>query len=169
MTERLEPVGKTALLASDLIIEILPRWSCRFRGTAEQLIAEGLIPDGFKWPAKTQRHNWDDGQFDYWLQRCRPEGLKGPQSAWANGDYWVIDKSPKGRVEYSEHLIYMKKLELAEIIRRGQPESNQIWYLAYKAREDGRYMAFRTRLLGDLAPRKRGRPVKSTATTNGQS
>jgi len=71
-------LGVPALVASDLMIEIHPRWLCRFRGTAEQLVAEGLIPEGFKWPCKTERHSWGSGAFDYFLERCRPEGIKGP-------------------------------------------------------------------------------------------
>lgn len=41
-------MGTAALIASDLIIEITPRAYTGYTGTAAQLIAEGLIPDGFK-------------------------------------------------------------------------------------------------------------------------
>jgi hypothetical protein len=40
--------GISPLLASDLFIEIYARAYTSYEGTAAQLIAEGLIPDGFK-------------------------------------------------------------------------------------------------------------------------
>lgn len=161
MAQSLASPGMAALAASDLVIEIVPLWICRFRGTCAQLVAEGLIPADFKWPHRTQRQCWEAGKFEYWVSRCRPEGIKGPQSVWADGDYWELDVSLKGRGNYMDYLLQKKTMELAELIRGKSKAWSKEWNLAYKARQDDKYMAFRTHLLGDLAPRKRGRPAKT--------
>lgn len=159
--------GTAALIASDLVIEITPRWICRFRGTRAQLVAEGLIPSDFKWPHRTQHQSWEAGKFEYWVKRCRPEGIKGPQSGWADGDYWVLDMSVKG-TDYTTYKIQEKARELAELVQGRSSEWSKTWDRAYKAKQDDKYLAFRTRLLGDMAPRKRGRPAKSNTPEQSQ-
>lgn len=156
--------GIAALIASDLVIEINPRWVCRFRGTRAQLVAEGLIPNDFKWPHRTQCQSWEAGKFEYWMQRCRPDGIKGPQSVWADGDYWVINMSVKG-IDYITYRFQENARELAELVQGKSSEWSKTWNCAYKARQDDKYMAFRTHLLGELAPRKRGRPAKARPVT----
>lgn len=157
--------GASALLASDLIIEIQPRWKCRFRGSAAQLIAEGLIPEGFKWPARTRRECWESGNFNYCVERRRPVGHKGPMSTWSDGDFWVLDVYIKGCCGFSAHLIHEKTRELNEIIRGMSLEWSRTCGLAHQAKQDNKYMTFRTQLFGDMVSRKRGRPAKNTTTT----
>jgi hypothetical protein len=160
--------ASAALIASDLVIEITPRWNCRFRGTGAQLVAEGLIPNDFKWPHRNQSQSWEAGKFEFLMRRCRPEGLKGPQSVWTGGDYWVLERFVKG-FDYSTYAIQEKARELADLLRRRPSEWGETLERAHKARQDDKYMAFRTRLLGDMAPRKRGRPAKTNKQSQGAS
>jgi hypothetical protein len=126
-----------------------------------------LIPDGFKWPNRAQRETIELGGFEHWIFRMRPEGHKGPMSSWVNGDCWYLRREPKRqfRAGYIEADIYAKKMELVDTIYRGTPEWRSTWDKACKARKDEKYMAFRTQILGDMAPRKRGRPAKPVSAT----
>jgi hypothetical protein len=162
--------GAPALISSDLVIEITPRWICQFRGTRAQLIAEGLISSDFKFPHRTEIQDWESGKFSYWMRRCRPEGMKGPQSVWANGDYWVVCQSLKG-ANCTTYQIQEKTRELAELVQGKPSDWYKTWSRAYDAKQDDRYIAFRTAMLGDMAPRKRGRAakVKTAEQTQGAS
>lgn len=158
-------IGATALFTSDLIIDITPHFICRYYGTSAQLVAEGLIPAGLQWPLRNRRVSFEDAQFTYWLERNRVPGTKGPMSSWIDGDYWVLDITPKGqRLDWKSRQIQIKQREIDEIKSHGTSGWAKTWSAAYKAKQDDRYMAFRTRLLGEMAPRKRGRPAKNTAT-----
>lgn len=162
--------GATALATSDLIIRIDPHFVCRYYGTSAQLVAEGLIPDGLKWPPGRNRINFSDARFNYWLERNRVPGTKGPMSEWCNGDYWVLDSAPHGQGKsWNDHEILIKQREIADLRRRRSPEWEALFYRAYQARQDAKYMAFRTQMIGDMAPpRKRGRPAKSNQPTQSQ-
>lgn len=146
----------SVILASDLLISIRPRSYTQYHGTAEQLRAEGLIPDGFKWPIGDRRISYEVGKFSCWMGRCRPDGIKGPKSIWVNGDYWFLrrDLTSRWYDGYRAADIYEKTRELAEIIQRGTPEGSRIANASWKARCDDKYMAFRNLLTGET---KRGR------------
>ena len=101
------------------------------------------------------------------MKRCRPKNIKGPQSVWADGDYWVLDISVKG-ADYATYRIQEKARELAELVQGRSSEWGKTWDCAYKARQDDKYMAFRTHLLGDLAPRKRGHHAKTSTPEQSQ-
>lgn len=161
MAQSIASPGITTLAASDLLIQITPRFCARYHGTAAQLIAEGLIPEGFKWPAGSARAEYEMGQFTYYVGRSRPNGMKGPKSLWANGDYWLIQRSLTAEIGQGFHaaIIYAKTIELEEAIKRCTPEWNRVWHLAYDAQKDDKYMAFRQQVLGS-AGRKPGRPAK---------
>lgn len=155
-------LGTPTLAASDLLISIRPRASTRYHGTAAQLIAEGLIPDGFKWPYRANRVSFEVGKFTHHLGRCRPEGIKGPMSIWVEGDYWFLNRSLTADNGYGWAAadIYEKKMELAAIMRRHTPEWGRMFNRYWAARQDDKFQAFRLQLLG--APRRgRGRPSKS--------
>ncbi len=157
----------SAILASDLLISIHPRAYTDYQGTAEQLRAEGLIPDGFKWPIGDRRISYEVGKFSYWMRRCRPDGIKGPKSIWVNGDYWFLRRelASQGRDGYRAADIYKKTKELAEIIRRGTHEWSRIANASWEARCDDKYMAFRNLLTGE-PKRGRGRPSKAGVQSN---
>lgn len=150
------------ILESDLFIKFEPRFCTRFYGSAAQLVAEGLIPDGFVWPTGSTRVEYAMGEFTFYMGRLRPPGMKGPHSKWAGGDYWFLQRFFVKGEGYQASLIYEKTREIQEIIQRGSAEWNRVWNLAWQAKKDASYMEFRQKLIGDL-PRRRGRPAKSTA------
>lgn len=149
----------------DLIISIHQRACTRYHGTAAQLIAEGLIPDGFEWPRKASRISFEIGKFTHWMGRCRPEGIKGPMSVWVEGDHWFLQRSltaDEGR-GWDRAQLYEKTMELADLVRRNTPEWNRMFTRAWETRKDSKYQAFRLQLLGE-PKRGRGRPAKNTNT-----
>lgn len=171
MAKSLASPGTATLAASDLLIQILPRFCTRYHGTAEQLIAEGLIPEGFKWPTGCARVSYEIGKFSFYMGRCRPDGMKGPMSLWAHGDHWFMQRSLTSEKGKGFHAgsIYTKKMELADAIYRSTPEWSHVWHRAYQAKIDDSYMAFRQQLLG-AEPRRSGRPQKVRANSQvGQS
>ena len=162
MAQSLASIGTPTLAASDLLISIHPRACTRYHGTAAQLIAEGLIPDGFKWPHKASHTAFEMGKFTHRMGRCRPVGFKGPMSAWAEGDYWFLQRSLTAEEGHGWHhaQLYEKKMELAAIVRRNTPEWGRMFNRYWVTRQDDKFQAFRLQLLG--APRRgRGRPSKS--------
>lgn len=159
--------GVSALIASDLVVEILPRFICRFHGTRAQLEAEGLIPAGFVWPQRRARAYWVAGQFRYWLERQRPQDFKGSVRAFGEGDYWVCDVDVDGHFVQS-HLVYAKTKEIEALVRYNTPEGRSEYRRAYQAKQDGPYLAFRAQLLGDMVPCKKGRSAKSCTAPNPQ-
>lgn len=156
-------IGASALLASDLIIYITPRARTEYQGTAEQLRAEGLIPDGFKWPTGRSYASYEVGNFSYTLGRMRPDGHKGPMSSWVGMDYWFLCRglTSQERDGWRAAEIYEKAMDLAEVIRRGTPEWWRIADASRKARRDDKYQSFRSLVVPEP---KRGRSAKNTTT-----
>lgn len=146
----------------DLLVSITPRAYTRFYGTSAQLVAEGLIPDGFEWPHRVNRVSFELGQFTHRMGRSRPEGIKGPMSIWATGDYWFLQRSLKSQLGSGFALaqLYEKKMELAALIRRNSPEWERLFSRAWAARSDDKYQAFRRQFMGE-PKRGRGRPAKA--------
>lgn len=150
----------------DLVISIHPRAYTRYHGTAAQLIAEGLIPEGFTWPQKAGRVSFEMGGFSYWTGRCRPDGIKGPMSIWVDGDYWFLQRSLTADEGTGWHRarIYEKTMELAGLLRCNTIEWNRLCNSAWETRKDTAYQLFRQRILGE-PKRGRGRPTKHSSTT----
>lgn len=152
---------------ADLLVTIHPRACTRYYGSAAQLIAEGLIPDGFQWPQRDRHVSFEVGPFTHWLTRCRPDGIKGPKSVWVDGDHWCLQRSltADAGTGWQAARIYEKKMELADIVRRNTPEWERLFFRALETQKDARYQAFRQQLLGE--PRRRGRPAKTANTQKG--
>lgn len=166
MAQSIASHGTATLATSELIIEIIPRWITRFIGTSAQLIAEGLIPEGFKWPSRTQEVQWTTGKYRYAVCRCRPANVKGPKSGWAEGDYWMLDYDISNNpVNCFDYLVYKKSLELRELIACRTPATQEITSRCLTAKRDASYMAFRQQL-GIVESRKPGRPRKTRANSS---
>lgn len=153
-------------LVQDLIIEITPRGPTVFRGTAEQLRAEGLIPDGFIWPNGDESTQFNLGQFSCALRRCRPDGTQGPKSAWTSGDYWCLRRGLASQPirGFQANEIFEATAAMLEAVKRATPWGEWIQRRALAARRDRRYSEFRQQLLGEQK-RKPGRPYKKSTTT----
>lgn len=156
--------GTSALSASDLHIEITQRGPTVFRGTAEQLRAEGLIPDGFTWPTGDASVSFALGKFSCALSRCRPEGMHGPKSAWTSGDYWCFRRGLASQPVrgFQANEIFEATAAMLEAVKRATPWGEYVQKRAHRAKQDSRYWAFRQQLLGEQK-RKPGRPYKNTA------
>lgn len=151
---------------ADLLVLITPRAYTRYYGTAAQLVAEGLVPDGFQWPSGDRSVSFEIGLFTHDLARCRPDGIKGPKSVWTSGDYWRLQRgvtAENGKGFYRAQ-IYEKSMELQQIIHCNTPEWNQLFCRAWEAQKDTKYQAFRLQVLGE-PKRGRGRPAKAAAST----
>jgi hypothetical protein len=63
-----------------------------WRGSAAQLVGEGLIPPSLVWPAGRTKAEWKDDRFEYWLRRTRPADHPGRVLAaeWASIDWWEL-------------------------------------------------------------------------------
>jgi hypothetical protein len=158
--------------APELRIEIWPDDWAQYTGTAAQLQAEGLIPDGFEWPQAAADKRWEANGFDYWLRRTRPDGHKGPMRSWLEVDNWFLRVSVTGR-DY--HWRTRRGLERkAEALRAeyhrhtaaGAREWEAAWHRYWQTVKDKRFQAFKALVPGLVAP-KRGRKPKTETTAQG--
>ncbi len=92
------PIDECKAAQLELQIIITPLYRSIYKGTREQLIEEGLIPDGFKWPIRSSVASFTIGAMFTEVSRCQPSG-RG--RAWVNGDYWKVTRRQKG-MTYSE-------------------------------------------------------------------
>lgn len=143
----------------ELRIEIWPRGDDTWIGTSAQLVAEGLIPQDFKWPVAFSDRMWTDGPFDYWLTRTRPEGAKGPKSSFVEVDHWRLRRrwAAYGRDGYGHAHIHEKRIELQHAIWKESPEGmRQSERFYFVVQSDKAFQSFRARIPA-LNPPKRGR------------
>ena len=125
------------LQASDISIDIRPRWIEDWTGTSAQLVAEGLLPSQFVWPIGFERSDWDHGDFSFSLRRQRPEGAKGPRRDFNDVDFWWFrrDLARPYKLDYADVLVYQKRNALKEDLARQSPEGREIarrWWIAQK-------------------------------------
>lgn len=150
----------------DLIIKVCPMW-VYFEGTAAQLQAEGLIPEGFEWPRAADEKRWRINGLEYWLSRTRPQGHKGPKSSWAELDNWSLRTMAVNR---GWEAIRRRGIERqAEALRReihhltpaGQREHQVFEGLLWAARQDKAFQDFKAMF---VPPRKKpGRQARAVA------
>jgi len=160
-----------ALAERELQITIWPDESTKFEGSAAQLVAEGIIAKGFKWPRAAALERWEANGFDYWLSRARPQGWKGSMKTWLEVDNWVVHIRVAGRDYFERNRLKLvrKSAELqaelrAECRRRppaGLREWETKWSHYFDARDDKAFQAFKA-LIPGLIPPKRGRKAKTT-------
>ena len=156
-----------ALAERELLISIWPDEFTRFEGTAAQLLAEGIIPDGFEWPRARADSRWKANGFDCWLHRTRPEGWKGSMKSWSEVDNWTVRISVTGRdyVELRRLALVRKSAELQAEFRRqtaiGRCEWDAEGRRYWAAHYDKDFQAFKA-LIPGLIPAKRGRKAKTT-------
>lgn len=117
-----------------------------WRGTSEQLIAEGLVPKDFEWPERTQRKSFEHGEWRCCVERRRPPG--SGRGSWITANYWCIDRFPKARVSHFTRNILMKKRELEEAIFQASPAGKRMFDRYMTAREDKSFQAFKAKLYG---------------------
>lgn len=140
-----------------------------FQGTRAMLEAEGIIPANIKWPEGYDGLRWDEGKFEYWMRRERPEGAKGPRKLFIDVDWWclrqqVIDES------FVDFELKRKTKELAEYAyhhsAKGLAESNRRYASYTAACSDEKFQAFKASIPGLVQP-KRERRSKSGRQSQG--
>lgn len=155
-----------SVIEPELHIEIWPDDFVFYTGSAAQLRAEGLMPDGFEWPKAAETHHWSAGGFDYWLRRMRPKGHKGPMRSWLVMDNWLLRVHVTGRDRQwtIRRALERKSEDLRAMYFRQTAEGARQWEAAcsryFQALDDKRFQAFKA-LVPGLLPPKRGRRPKS--------
>ena len=143
------PVPAPAVVASDLIIEILPRDSVEWIGTRAQLEAEGLVPPQTVWPDRDRWVGWTTPWFEFWLRRTRPLGMKGPKRLWVQSDWWALRQTllaDRGKGHWPA-VIYEKKCELEALVWSQSEQGRQYTERWKKAQADEVFQAFKHRLI----------------------
>lgn len=149
----------------ELFIRIWRDEHAQFEGTAAQLIAEGLIPDGFQWPLSKNSVEWQAGRHTYWLRRKRPSDHKGPMRSWLTMDYWFVRVGVVGRDSR-----WSEKKRLADSIKEMAYRNSSKGFAEQEARlrrymasmDDKGFQAFKDKVPG-LARAKRCRQPVNTA------
>ena len=150
----------------ELLIDIWPDFWAHYEGTAAQLEAEGLIPEGFEWPQAAADKCWEAGGYAYRLRRTRPDGHKGPMRSWLELDNWFVRVSVPGRngANWGARRRLERRSEELKADYYNQTaagslkwEANWARYLA--AINDVKFKAFKA-LIPGLIPPKRGRKPK---------
>lgn len=151
----------------EIIIGVHPDEWVQYEGTAAQLQAEGLIPEGFEWPLAATIKDWKAEGFDYWLRRKRPEGHKGPMRSWLELDNWFIRIKVSGRDwHWAQRRAIERKAEalrdeIYHLSPAGQREWDANWRRYWAARADKAFQAFKAISVPER--KKPGRKPKSEA------
>lgn len=142
----------------------------KFVGSRAMLEAEGVIPDGTKWPEGYDDLRWQAGKFDYWLHRQRPEGAKGPRRDFADCDWWCLRWKLTNAPSYEARQIMLKAKALKDAIYRHSVEGRQAFNKQIKsyfaALDDARFQQFKAAIPG-LVPPRRGRRPKNAEHSQG--
>jgi hypothetical protein len=147
------PTPSPELIAGSVAVDIRPRGYADWEGSSAQLIAEGLIPNGFEWPQRDRPKCWTADGLDYYLSRRRPAGMKGPKRLWVEGDYWALrtTSTAQGRDGFAAARLYEAKAALEREIalqRSGGLFGTREWCTA---RNDKQFQAFLYRASGAAA------------------
>ena len=150
MTARMKYPAPTAeVIATDLIIEILPRDSVEWVGTKAQLIDEGLVPEDVIWPDRDRWVGWNTPALECWLRRTRPHGMKGPKRLWLDMDWWALRQTllaNRGKGHWPA-AIYEKKCELQQLIWSQTELGQKTLRLWRKACADAQFQEFKQRVI----------------------
>ncbi len=131
----------------DIEVTIHPRLTAYFRGTKEQLLAEGLIEPGFEFPKAYDHVGFtrDGQQFE--LRRHRPRDLKGPRRLYPDVDYWTVTIDPKRKSPVSP-VMYELQQRMAERIFLESPTGQAQLFRYFNARSDAAFQGFMSATVG---------------------
>lgn len=150
----------------ELHIEFTRDESARFVGSAAQLLAEGLIPKGFKWPEGSRVEHWKAGGLLWRLYRVRPEGHKGSKRSWMEIDNWMIqswqdvDRLAAKRRRIERRAEELKELYFRECTFEGAKLDDEAKNRFVRALSDDAFQSFKSRIPALVRP-KRGRKPKA--------
>jgi hypothetical protein len=113
-----------------------------FTGTRQQLIDEGLIPEGFRWPSRTEEKHFEFLGAGCSIRRQKPDTC----SRWSDVDLWRLCRS--------ENIGFKEALDAAEVryklrsyealLRDDALPAIRAWC---RANKDAPFQAFLQRLL----------------------
>lgn len=155
-----QPAETAQQVERELRIEIYRDDWARFEGTAAQLQAEGLIPEGFEWPRAAADKQWEANGFDYWLKRRRPEGHKGPMRSWLELDNWSLRVNVTGRDchWHTRRRLQRQAQALSDACYRetaaGKREWNANWERYWRTQDDVAFRAFKAKVPALVPPRR---------------
>lgn len=139
----------------ELSIEVRSRAYIDWRGTRAQLVAEGLIPPGFRWPERTERATWSAAGFHFNLRRRQPTGDK--KASWATtADDWALRREMPGQL-INAGCIYEKARALGDELLRHTPAWNAQRERHWHAVSDADFQSF---LAAIIVPKKQRRGRK---------
>ena len=140
------PTPAAELTAGELHITLYARQHDTWLGTAEQLADAGLMPDGFKWPSRTERLYFTHNGIDCAVQRKPlPGGTRG--QSWVGVDNWQLMRYCAGRGNGGADL-YEKEQALRHELWRRSAEEQRLFNRYWVAHNDAGFQAFKQRALG---------------------
>lgn len=120
-------------------------------GPRALLESEGIIPADTKWPERFDDLRWKAGRLEFWLQRERPKGARGPRRAFLEIDWWCLRIDPVNRT-WQQHRIMVKARELRDLMYQASPEGVRALNIEAerlsKAQDDERFQGFLARIVG---------------------
>lgn len=126
-------------LKTELTLEITPRGGVFYKGSAAQLVDEGVIPPDFGSDGPDRRE-WSDGELSFLLVRSKPAGVS--VKAWRAGsrDHWSVYCSRVGRHGAPGPVlsarVHAARQELAEAELIAGPIGEIRWHLVCAAKDD---------------------------------
>jgi hypothetical protein len=150
------PAQLPAASGLDLCAELIVRMPCErlleYQGTRAAIEAEGLIPSETVWPVGFSDLHWQDGDYNFWIRRQRPDGVKGPRKLFLEIDWWMLRINPVNFITPDQWVIERKAKELREATYRatakGRADMQARFDRSWDARHDSRFMAFLSRIPG---------------------
>lgn len=124
----------------ELIIKLEEGFPTVFLGTSSQLLDEGLIPDGFEWPAHRGVIRWSSDGMQCRMHRARPPGATARE--WHGADWWRLARSAVTGKSCREQNMDAAERALARAAYAVSPAGRRIPDLAYAARCDKAYCRF---------------------------
>lgn len=141
----------------ELEIEIVKdQWVCYY-GTSAQLKDEGFGPELSEWPSGRSSLCWCEGELEFWLRRCRPQGMKGPAKLWTEGDFWFlrISRFDEGgsdhRVRYHQRALKEAAYQASE---QGRRQCMETIDRLLEARADQHFQAFKAKFPALNSPKR---------------
>jgi hypothetical protein len=125
---------RTALVEGEVSIQITPRGTTAWVGTARQLAQEIYIPSDLSWPIEIGFVDW---QADGWKYRIYPERKAG---------LFRLERTLAAHYHQSGMMaiIFEKESELKAAQRSFTEQGCAEWLLYDKARMDKKFKAFKT-------------------------
>lgn len=149
----------------EITISVYPGDYVEYEGTADQLLAEGLIADGFEWPRAAADAHWEVDGFDFRLRRTRPTGHKGPMRSWLEMDNWLVRVRKAGMHWCQRRAVEQKAEALRDEIHRQSAAGQREWEAHYRryseTQKDKAFLAFKSILVPER--KKSGRKPGGTS------